>query len=266
MRSIYYLVSSLPELTLDTKKIDITIDEFLTLCNENLTEKEFKEIKKIFIFNDIKNAVFYKEKEFSYYFPSFYTEEEFKDNLKDSDSFYPFLAEYFYNQRTEKRLYPKMLESDELVLLFYQYIDNFVKGFVKDYFLFELDLQNSVTALYLRANQIQDPNKIIQFTDESVNFIKSNSPDFGLSGYLDYITKLVELFKDKDLVKIEKSIEAIKWQWLKENGEKREFSLEFVISYAAKLISVERWRGLTESRGEKVFNDLIDKISTVVNI
>lgn len=265
MKNFYYLIASLPELSLDQKKLSINIFEFLKLCEENLNRKEFNELKKIFIFNDIKNSIFYKDQNFTFYLPSFYSEEEFKENLKDPESFFPFIAEYFYYSKIDKRLYPKMLNIDELILLFYFYIEkNFVRGFLRKYFLFELNLRNAVTALYLRVNQISDPTKIILYSEESLNFIKNMSPDFGLSLYLDYINKLVDVFKDDDILKIEREIENIRWKWLEENGEEKEFSIEKIFSYAIKLLSLERWSKLTEEDGAKVFNKIIENITTRV--
>jgi len=261
----YYLISSLPELILDSGKRVITFKEFIEFCFEQLNEKEFNKLKKIFIFNDIKNSVFHKEKNFKYLVPSFYSEEEFKENLKDTDTFFPFMAEYFYHNKSEKRIYPKMLKIDEIIMLFYQYIDNFPNDLLKKYFMFELDLCNALTALSLRANQITDPDKIIVYTDESKAFIKSTAIDFGLSQHLEYLNKLLDAYKTGDLIKIEKTVENIKWQWLEENAEELEFSFNFICSYTIKLLSVERWHNLTDKRGEEVLNNIMGNISNSVN-
>lgn len=265
MSTYYYLIASLPELIFDAVKTAYTIEEFINFCSEELKAADFNNIKKIFIFNDIKNSVFYKEKNFKYFVPSFYSEEEFKANLKDTDTFYPFIAEYFYHNKSEKRIYPKLLKADELILLFYEFIDDFSDGVLKEYFLFELDLRNALTAISLRANQISDPNKIIVFTDQSKSFIKSTAVDFGLSRHLEYLNKLVDVYKSGDLIKIERTTEDIKWQWLEENAEQKEFSLNYLYSYTVKLLSVERWKNLTDKKGEEFLNNIMENISNSVN-
>ncbi len=265
MGNYYYLISSLPDLILDSGKSVITLKEFIEFCSEQLNEKEFNKLKKIFIFNDIKNSVFHKEKNFKYLIPSFYSEEEFKENLKDTDTFFPFMAEYFYHDKSDKRIYPKMLKTDELILLFYEYIDNLPGDLLKKYFMFELDLCNALTALSLRANEITDPDKIIIYTDESKAFLKSTAADYGLSQHLEYLNKLVDVYKTGDLIKIEKTVESIKWQWLEENAEEFEFSFNFLCSYAIKLLSVERWYHLTDKSGDEVLNNIMGNISNSVN-
>jgi len=157
-----------------------------------------------------------------------------------------------------------MIKVDELILIFYEYIDEFADDFIKRYFLFELNLHNSVTAFVLRENKIIDPDKIIPFGDESKLFLKSTSPDFGLSLHIDFINKLNDFFKEGNLIKIEKELENIKWAWLSENGEAIEFSIKYIYSYAVKLLSIERWHYLTDKKGNEVLDNIIDKISNNV--
>ena len=122
-RMYYYLVSSLTELILDSGKKPISIGDFINLCSEELACYDFDNLKKLFLFNDLRNAVNSDNKEYQYMIPSYYSEEEFKEGMSDTDSFLSFLAEYFYNKKKDKRLYPDLMEIDEAVLLFYLNLD-----------------------------------------------------------------------------------------------------------------------------------------------
>ena len=53
MKEYFYLISSLPDLELDSQKKLPSLTEFLDFCESQLSEKEFKELKKVFVFNDI---------------------------------------------------------------------------------------------------------------------------------------------------------------------------------------------------------------------
>ena len=57
MKEYFYLISSLPDLELDSQKKLPSLTEFLDFCESQLSEKEFQELKKVFIFNDILNVV-----------------------------------------------------------------------------------------------------------------------------------------------------------------------------------------------------------------
>ena len=77
-RKYYYLISSLAELILHSSKKPIGIDDFVNFCSEELAEKDFDNLKKLFLFNDIRNAVNSQNKDYRYMTPSYYTQEEFK--------------------------------------------------------------------------------------------------------------------------------------------------------------------------------------------
>lgn len=260
-KEYYYLISSLVDLSLDIDKLPLSIIQFISFCSEEMDEKDLVDLKKIFIFNDIQNAFFYKDRNINYKTPSFYPEEDFKENLRDTDVFFRFLADFFYNKKNEKREAPDLLEIDEAFSLLYKNIEEFSQGFIRDYFIFELDLRNITTALVLRKNNLSISNKIIPYEDISDVIKKSTSPDLGLSKHIDYIEELAEIYKSNDLVKIEKTIEDIRWKWLDERVGNDFFSSNFVYSYAVKLNSVERWMSLTDKKGEEKLNNLIDNIS-----
>ena len=263
-KQYYYLVSSLPELAFDSGKSAVGINEFIQFCSEELDGRDFETLKKIFLFNDIRNASNYTTEGHKFVYPSFYSEEEFTENLKDTDSFFVFLGEYFFNKKSDKRLFPELIEIDEVVKLLYKYLDEISSGFLKDYFLFELYLQNVTAALSLRANDINYSNKIIDADYISEQIKKSSSPDFGISKEVDYLEKLIELYKSNDLIKIEKTIENIRWRWLDDRVGIDYFSLDAILAYSVKLCSVERWLGLSEDKGDATLNSLIDNISSNV--
>lgn len=260
-KEYYYLISSLVELSLDTGKLPITTAQFINFCSEEMDEKDFIDLKKIFIFNDIQNALFYKDRNINYKTPSFYSEEDFKENLKDTDTFFQFLAEFFYNKKNEKRETPDLLEIDESFSLLYKNIEAFSEGFLRDYFIFELNLRNITTALSLISNNLSITNKIIPYEYISDTIKKSTSPDLGLSKHIDYIEELTEIYKNNDLIKIEKTIEDIRWKWLDDRVGNNYFSSDFIFAYSVKLNSVERWNSLTDKMGEEKLNNLIENIS-----
>ena len=77
-------------------------------------------------------------------------------------------------------------------------------------------MQNITTALSMRANDLKYFDKIILYGYVTELIKKSNSPDFGIAKFVDYIEKLVDLYKTNDFIKIEKTIEEIRWKWLEE--------------------------------------------------
>ena len=260
MKEYYYLVSSLYDLTLDTGKMPILLEEFEDFCKEELTDEDFLDLKKLFLFNDIKNVINYKKSDDKYLLPAFYTEEEFLENLKDTDSFFTFLSEYFFNKDAGKKIYPELQEIDELTLLFYENLSTIAKDFVEDYFIFELNLKNITTAMACRKANIPYTNKIIPFGDYYEFILKSNTPDFGLGSDFNFIEKLISAYDKDDLLETEKTIEDIRWEYLDSRTENKFFSKDFVFAYAIKLLSVRRWFSMSKEKGEELLNKLIEEI------
>ncbi len=263
----YYLASSLIDLSLDSTKMPMEINEFINFCSEEMNKKDFDDLKKLFIFNDIQNTIKQQENNYPFIKPSYYTEDDFIENLKDTDTFFQFLAEYFYNKKNEKKVYPKLLEIDEIFQLLYLFLDKFCSDFLNEFFLFEQNLRNITTGLSSKLNDLTSHDKIIADQEGISELIKkSTSQDFGLSKSIYYIEKLVDVYKSNDLIKIEKTIEEIRWEWLDEKIENSFFSADYIFVYAIKLASLERWINLSDKKGEEQLNIIIENITENIKL
>lgn len=267
MAQYYYLCSSLIDLILDSKAKFFSSFDLIQFCEEEMNKKDFNDFKFLYIFNDIKNIINIGEildDEKKYIYPAYYSLEEFKENLKDYDSFLPFISEYLFNKKNEKRAYPHLLEIDELLTLFYNYVETLDNRFIKDYYNFELLLRNITTAISLKRNAINYTNRIIPAGDYYEVILKSNSNDFGIGKEFRFIEKLLEIYENEDLIKREQEEENIRWNYLDEYIGKDFFSTNFVFSYAIKLKSVERWLSLKEEVGKEMLEKLIKDIKNKI--
>jgi hypothetical protein len=262
MNYYHYLISSLYELIIDSGRKTALWKEFHEFCEDQLKKDDFNEFKKLFLMNDIKNAVNYKKKNDPYKIPSYYPEEEFIENLKEPVIFFDFLQRYFQEKKQSKRSYPEMLEIDELVLFFYEDLKNIAEGFIYEYFLFELDLRNITTAFSCRKSNIDFTDKIIPFGENAEQILKNRSGDFGLGREIDFIDKLALAYDSGSIVKIEKAIEDARWNWLDSRIRDDFFSFEAVLAYTVKIQSVLRWMELSEEKGREILNKLLGQIKS----
>jgi len=259
-KQYYYLISGLRDLINDPGNRTVIIDEFIRFCEEELDSKDFIVLKKLFLFNDIKNIIARNSGIKDFVYPSYYSIEEFNENEKDTDSFLPFIAEYFNNKRSDKRIYPDLNETDELIHLFYDHLNSDDSDFVKKYFEFELNLRNISNAISMRINGKIDREKLIYHGDYIENIIKSNTLDMGLADEFTFIPKLIEAYNTADLIKIEKTIDEIRWNWIEQETDLDFFGAPVVFGYMIKLISVERWLSIDTPKGKAVLDELINRI------
>ena len=78
------------------------------------------------------------------------------------------------------------------------------------------------------------------------------------------IEVIVESVNEGDIIATELTVDNIRWKWLDNEVGNDYFSLKFIIAYAVKLTSVERWRKLTDISGKNMLDKLIDKIKTSI--
>ncbi len=261
MRRYYYLVASLPDVIFQGEIKAMPMEEFLDFCQSEMHPYDFRNLKLMYIFQDIKNAVYFKNENDTYYTPSFYTREEFLDNLKDPLEFLPFLSEYFFLKKEGRRLYPRKTEIDELTLLFYEGLNEFdLYPFVKKYFLeIELVLKNISSAIVMRYKGKFDEEKIIPFGDYYERIIKfSTLENFAIE--FPFIEKMNEALQKSDFIAFEEIIEKARWEMLDLLVGDDFFAVTNVFAIGTKLFSVERWKKLSPEKGKEKLSELINSI------
>ena len=263
MREYYYLISSLPELELDTQKPTYTLKEFIDFCNEQLHEKDSKELGKAFLFNDLINIINQTKDNTSFIEPSFYNKETLEENFKDYSSFFSFIETFLENINNDKREKPELLAIDELITSMYINLDEITNNkFLKDYFLFELDLKNIANSISLKKLGLPFTNAFIPFGDAYERLSKSFPLD---NGSIPRLESLVEALQGDNIIAAEKIMDEIRWQYLDEQVGSKYLLFDFIIAYAVKLQAVTRWQSLTDDKGKKVLDGLTDKIKSGIH-
>ena len=262
MSMYYFLISGLPDVVGDKNDSHIpSAADFLSFCEGQMSPKDFAILKKVFIFNDIKNVVSYQDSG-EFVTPSYYSKEEFDENLKDPDEFFPFIADYCRDKKAERRLYPQMTEEDELIMRFFADLDSFADGnkFLQDYFNFELVLRNVLTIANMRKAGEDPTDYVIVTEDFGDNLAKSTSPDFGLGADYPFVSKVTEIVNSGDLVLLEETLDKIRFDYIDNLIGYDTFSLNVVIGYAVKLMCAVRWMALSPEKGRAVFEQIVAQI------
>ena len=266
MAKYYYLVSSLADLILDGNRRSPGQRKVFMFCREEMAPRDFEQVRKLFLFNDIKNAVFLyfnqKQKQEDYITPAYYDEATFNENLKDTDQFLPFLRRFYEQKKSGIRAYPELPETDELTSFFYEDLESLTEpGFLRDYFQFELNLRNITTAMALRKNEMPLAGKLIPCGSANETIGKNETAaDFGLAAEFPYVNRLIALSQRSQLLDFEKALEDLRWKWLDERLGDDYFSTETILAYFVKLSSVDRWESLSQEKGEELFNGIVNTI------
>ena len=270
MSEYYYLISSLPELTAGEEFQNHPYDVFHTFVREELSYSDYGSFLRCFLLNDVDNLVEMLENpsgddETSWNSPSCYDREELEDSLQDTDNLPTFLADFIWDFRNGKRLYPQLKVKDELLRRMMDAVDagtaEGMTGFTRDYLIFESHLRNLTTALSFREAGRPYTQHIIEFDHFSRQIAVSSAVDFGLRGELGLMSAPLEVFEGlKNPVDAEKAVVKTRWDWLDEQVDYRMFSSDAVFAYGIKIADVERWLRLTPETGRHRLDSLLERL------
>ncbi|HEU63784.1 MAG: hypothetical protein KR126chlam4_00359 [Candidatus Anoxychlamydiales bacterium] len=249
----YYLAAALPTISLKAKP-DITFEELKFMLKVNLSDSDLEKAKIFKIFIDVTNLrLLWLNKEIDPRGNLNTAELEDAILIKDffDDFVFDFLDRY---EKTEDRL--KYFSF--LVASFFNNIKSTQKDFLKFYFKFERELRLITTAL--RAKKLnRDILKELQFedfTDDFVAYILAQKDQDSFEPPHEY-HKVKKIYKKhiNDPKKLHLDLLKYKFNQIEIFSEKKPFSIDQILSYAALLIIVEDFYKLSEEIGrEKIEN------------
>lgn len=130
--------------------------------------------------------------------------------------------------------------------------------FVKAWFSFNQDMNNVLVAQICRKHGF-DPKQQIVGEGEVAEQLRTHTSqkDFGLNEVMDDPQELLALAQIEDLMVREKTMDAIRFEWLQSRTEFDFFSAEMVFAYYLEAVMLHRWSLLTVEEGERVFRELV---------
>ena len=151
--------------------------------------------------------------------------------------------------------------EDFLAALYYKYGMECKNRFVAEWFEFNLNINNILTALTCRKygwdikSAIVGDNVVAETIRSSVS-----ARDFNLKSEIDYFDALVSISETSNLLDREHRIDALKWNWLEENTFFSSFSIEKVLSFWLRCELMHRWDNLTMEEGAEIFRQMINDL------
>ncbi len=268
MTQYYYLVSSLPELTLDSGVSVHPYTVFRDFAAEELSPADYEDLKKCFLLSDLSNldsllnSTGSSNTEMTG--PSGDDPDEIQNLLEDPDSGLPFIAEHIRRFRSGEQTFRGKTSLDELCYALMDEIhddgNRQASGFLDEYLSFEMQLKNLSMALVRRSAGLDYSEEVIDFDYFSHMIASSGAADFGLGGDLGVMRELFEGFSSTDPMVNEGLISSVRWAWLDEKVDYHHFSREAVFAFGIKLADIERWIALSPSEGKLRLDQLLSRL------
>ena len=172
-----------------------------------------------------------------------------------------YILDFYTTIRNEQNEQKIEFNEDFLAALYYKYGMQCKNKFVADWFEFNLNINNILTALTCRKygwdikSAIVGDNVVAETIRNSVS-----ARDFNLKTEIDYFDTLVSISETANLLDREHRIDALKWNWLEENTFFNSFSIEKVLSFWLRCELMHRWDNLSMEEGAEIFRQMINDL------
>ena len=267
----YCYIASLPDIQIDNSK---NIPELSTLCteiSEILNENDNNLFRTFLMRYDNENILrIIKDKDVEINALASLTKDDLieilkildeTENPKDSRIF-PYFSQFYNTINNEQESAEILSQEDFLNTLYYDFAANVKNKFVADWFEFNLNVNNLLTAQICRNHGLDYKKSIVGNNVVAKTIRKSNARDFDLSGIFEPLEKIINISEEKNLLEREKQLDAIKWNWLEENTVFNYFSVEKILAFWLRCEILNRWNGLSIEKGKEVFDGILTGMKT----
>lgn len=264
----YYLLATLPDLSLDIETSNIDFSEIVNTIKRNLSEEDRKTFKYLIYPNDnrnLLNAIFKAHHgliPLSYQKPSVFDEATIEDYVQERFSFPDYITDFL---TTFQERFPEMgMDEIENHLMegFFQEVAQLQDPFIGDYYSFERTLRSIVSAFNRSLYNFLDTGSGLEDPEVTDRLANEGSGMAILAQAYPFIASLREAIHSKDPLVIEQAIDRIKWEFIG-NYSREFFSSRHVYGYTFKLFILQRRAAIDRADAEEQFTRLNDQIGAL---
>ncbi len=269
-RQYHYLIAGFPDIFFDDSKISINLEEFRFLLSENLPNEDMNLIRSFFYrYDNINILAKLKGEDVPFDSRGNLSESDIDDLFEavklggdsaSSPGIPRYFAEFIEAFRTETPLLEGKSWEIQLSELYYRYATSRPISFICNWYIFERDFQNILTAGQCRNHEIPVEKQLVGSGELIDKLSRSNVRDFGLDNEFPFIEKIFKVIEEEDVRGYEKKIDRIKWDYLDDRVFFHYFTIEKLFSFVVKLSIIERWLSLDKETGNKLFNELLSNL------
>ena len=277
MSKYYYLVTGLPELTLEDNKLRYSIADFKKEFYPELSSGDKKLVDLFYLRFDNENVLsLLKDREAQIDERGNYSADSIRAIIgqiqEEGKILTPNVLPSYLNQFiTSYMLDPtftegKVMVVDRLAAMYYAYAMKCGNDFLSSWFEFNLHVNNILVALTARKFKMEVEPLIVGDTEVCQTLRSSNARDFGLSSEVDYLEQVVKISEIADLVEREKKIDQLRWKWMEDKTFFEYFSLERLYVFLLQTDIIERWLTLDKEKGNQMFRSIIAALKDEVKV
>lgn len=273
MNTYYCLVAGFPDISLDDGKLSCSVSDFRTDVYPQLASSDQKLVDLFYLKFDNQNLIsLLKDKEAPVKTEGTLTGEELLALIETvrngdiPDKKYPAYLSEFVSQYINLASEDLYKAEDLLASLYYQYAMSCKNQFISEWFEFNLNVNNILSAYTARKYKLDVASVIVGNTPACEQLRTSNARDFGLGDTIDYMDQVQRISETEELVERERKIDTLKWKWLEGHSFFYYFTIERIFVFLMFLDMTERWISLDKQKGYELFRQMIENLKEEINI
>ncbi len=273
MNTYYCLVAGFPDISLDDGKLSCSVSDFRTDVYPQLASSDQKLVDLFYLKFDNQNLIsLLKDKEAPVKTEGTLTGEELLALIETvrngdiPDKKYPAYLSEFVSQYINLASEDLYKAEDLLASLYYQYAMSCKNQFISEWFEFNLNVNNILSAYAARKYKLDVASVIVGNTPACEQLRTSNARDFGLGDTIDYMDQVQRISETEKLVERERKIDTLKWKWLEEQSFFYYFTIERIFVFLMFLDMTERWISLDKQKGYELFKQMIENLKEEISI
>ena len=263
-RNYYYLVAGLQDLSLDIHKLTFNQLAFRDELKQHLHPDDYKLAELLFLpFDNTNLLTLLNKSDKDFIEKGNYPREQLEENIKEPTDLPEYMMRFIAAFKAKEPVYPDISPENELTALFYDEVTETVSNeFLRDWFQFEQNIRNIMTALNARKYKVPYEQQVIGTGETSEAIKKSHARDFGLSNELDYMEELIAISCQDDIREREQAIDELKWKYLDEAIFFHYFTIEKILAFVIKLGMIERWLSIDKDHSNELFKKLLKELQS----
>lgn len=272
MSKYYCLIAGLPDLSLEDGKLSYTVATFKTEIYPELSAADRRLVDLFYLRYDNANLLtLLADREASIQPLGSYSAEQLLDLIamvKEGEhrpkGFPSYMIDFTaaYLAGSAEMRFP----ADVLASGYYAYAMGCGNRFVRDWFEFNLNLNNVLAALTARKYKWEVAPYVVGEGEVADAIRTSAARDFGLADRLDCFDQLLRISETDELVEREKRTDLLKWAWMEDATVYDYFTIERLFVFLLRLDLIERWISLDKEKGSTLFRSLIGTLKNEVQI
>lgn len=267
-REYHCLVAGLPDMVFDDQKGILKLAEFKKMLEEELHPDDYLLVELIFLPYDNRNLLsFLKLKKQKVDELGNYHVDRYEDLILYNFTYgfnekpiREYLITFLKAFREGSPLFENISWENQLISLYYDSVLTCKNDFLRDWFEFDLNIKNVLTAITCRKMKYNPETEIIGDNLISRQLKNNTSKDFGLQADFPLIENILQISSESNLLERERKLDLLRWDYLDEHTFFHYFTIEKILSYLIKLTILHRWMKLNPEMGKEMFNRMVSDI------